>query len=391
MTNSDNQNNERPPFIKSVIFDLPFVLFLADNFKDKQLEEWFEAISKGESPPYTPYATCPNKPSSMILGGGAPVYLPPSDVAPMYIVRLPQFECGMRFLRRVNPHRESVLLGEVPGDRTGRASFSTVEVRFDPRSVPHDALTEESSIPPPVFMFGVAGTPNQAGGLDQWVSYALSAVNHFIEHYRVICMRPWVYPVTEAIIQHFSIGTETPDGNVTWQIYMGSIGPMHGFGGSIPKEEDDLLRSAVHQPSPPDVRATLYQEILSHLELGRFRLAVVEIAVLFEAYITAVLKTYLTQDGRSDDEIEEILYMSAGRPHDVEHLAKVVIREQTGFHFNGTREFKEWKENVARLRNDVVHGRRFDISETEAVEALTAVEAAATVINENVLTKKEGS
>ena len=42
MTSSGNQNDERSPFIKSVILNLLFALFLADNFRDKQLEEWFD-------------------------------------------------------------------------------------------------------------------------------------------------------------------------------------------------------------------------------------------------------------------------------------------------------------------------------------------------------------
>jgi len=231
--------------------------------------------------------------------------------------------------------------------------------------------------------------PTVAGRMGEWISYALAAVNHFIEHYRVICKRHWVYPVTEAIIQHFSIGTETPDGEITYQTYMGSTGPMQGFGGAIPKEEDDFLRNAVHQPSPPGVRATLYQEVFSHLELGRYRLAVVETAVLFEAYIMSLLTTYLTDQGRTNEEIDSVLYRGGGRPHDVEHLAKIVVREQTGFKFNDTLEFKEWKEKVSRLRNEVVHGRRFDITEGEAVEALRVVDAAAKVINENVLSRVE--
>jgi hypothetical protein len=378
---------EKPPFIKSVIFDLPFVLFLADNFKDKQLEDWLEARQKGEPPPYSRYVPCPNKPSHVVLGGGLPIYLPPENVAKMYFVRLPNLECGMRFLKRVNPHREVILAGEVPGDRTGRASFSTVEVRFDPRFVPHSPEQEnQSNIPPPSFYFGSGSTPIN-DGLRVWVSYALDAINHFIEHYRVISNRPWVNPVTEAIIQQFFIITETLDGEITTQTYMGSTGPMHGFGGSIPEEQDQQLRQKVSQSNPPDVRATIYQEILSHHELGRYRLAVIETAVLFESWITGMLTKYLSNKGYDETQINEVLNRNDSRPHEVEHLAKVVIRQQTGFSFNETREFQLWKEDVLGLRNDVVHGRKFEVNKEQALNAFEIVNNAVRLISENVFSQ----
>lgn len=383
----EKTSHQKPPFIKSVVFDLPFVLFLADNFKDKQLEDWLQAVQKGEPPPYSRYVPCPNKPSNLILGGGLPIYLPPDEVAKMYIVRLPQLECGIRFLKRVNPHRDVILAGEVPGDRTGRASFSTVEVRFDPRFVPHDpALEKESKIPPPSIYFG-SGTTAANDGLKEWVSYALSAVNHFIEHYRVICNRPWVYPVTEAMIQQFFILTDTLNGEITHQTYMGSTGPMRGFGGSIPSEQDELLRQKVSSSNPPDVKTTLYQEILSHQELGRYRLAIIETAVLFEAWITAMLTKYLSDKGHDQAHIDGVLNRDESRPHDVEHLAKVVIREETKFSFNETHEYKLWKENVLELRNDVVHGRKFEVDREQSVNAFEIVDNAVRKITDNVFTK----
>lgn len=384
-----------PPFMKWVVFDLPFVLFLADNFKDQQLEDWVHAVQRGETPPYSLYAPRPNKPSTITLGGGLlPVFLPAADVAPEYSVRLSDLECQIWFLRRVNPDREPVLMGEVPGDRTGRASFSTVKVRFDPRLVPQDALTkDESALLPAQFIAlddGGLAAAGIAGGMGDWVTYALDAVNHFIAHYRVICHRPWAYPVTEAIVQHFSIGTETLDGQVTWQIYMGGTGPMRAFGGSIPQEQDKLLRGKVDQPEPPDVRATLYQDVLSHLELGDFRLAIIETAVLFEAQLTATLETFLKRQGKQPEEIQAVLHWEDGRPHEVEHVAKVILRDVSGFEFNATHEFRDWKEKVARLRNDVVHGIRFDVDEAEAVEALRAVRAAVEAIHEQLFPEEDG-
>lgn len=121
---------------KYVLFDLPFLIFVKDGFNDPQLEAWVQAVQSGvPNPPYSRYAPAPNKPAAFILGGGSPVYLPPRPLAEPYLVAVADIMVGIRFLRRINPHREMVLAGEVPGDRTGRASYSTVQVVFDLRSV----------------------------------------------------------------------------------------------------------------------------------------------------------------------------------------------------------------------------------------------------------------
>lgn len=350
-----------PRQAKIVLFDLPFIIFVKDNAQDKALEDWLAAVREGLPPPYSPYVPCPNKPSSLTIGGGIPVFIPSSDVAPPYFVRTTSLEARLRFIRRVNPHRAMVLMGEVPGDRTGRASFSTVECYFD-----IDALG------------------NRAAGMPIWAEAALDVVNHFIQHYRVIADRSYIYPVTPSIVQHFDIGTVTEGADTTWQQYATGSGALNGLGGSIPEEQDSQLRAAIANSSPPDVKLILDQQVKSYLDLREWRLAIIETAVLFEAYLTNVLVTYLSQKGLPSGEIRALLHKEDGRPHEVEHLAKSVIRKLTGFDFAQTVEFQRWKEDVLRIRNEVVHGRTFDISKADAERAFRVSLDAARVINRSV-------
>lgn len=120
------------PEVKLVDFDLPFVLFLRESLGDAALKEWAKAYAEGQKPlPYSRYAPCAEKPGFIVIGGSLPVFIPPKELAPHYLIRLPQLTVGLRTLRRVNAHRPTIIKGEVPGDRSGRSSFSSVRVLFD--------------------------------------------------------------------------------------------------------------------------------------------------------------------------------------------------------------------------------------------------------------------
>lgn len=346
-----------PRQLKIVTFDLPFVIFVKDNCSDRSLEEWSTAVSEGRTPPYSQYAPCPNKPGANVVGGSSQVFVPIGEFAPPYLVHTPKLSGQLRFIRRVNPHRDLVLFGEVPGDRTGRASFSSVECIFDSHAI---------------------GNPDAEMG--SWAFAALDVVNHFIQHYRVIANRHYIYPVTPSIIQLFNIGTIANGGEPTWQVFATGSGAMLGFGGAIPDEQDRRLRDAVIHQEPPDMKLVLDQQVHSFLDLQEWRLAIVETAVLFEAFIASLLEAYLSQLGRTATEIRALLHKEDGRPHEIEHLAKAVIRRTTGFDFASTSQYQRWKEDVCRKRNDIVHGRRLDFSEAEARQAFQVALDAASLL-----------
>jgi len=248
-------------------------------------------------------------------------------------------------------------VGTSRGDRTGRASFSSVECFFYA-----DALGDTNI------------------ELSDWASAAIEVVNHFIQHYRVIANRFYLYPVTPSIIQYFNIGTFTVGNDPTWQLYVTGSGPAHMFGGAIPDDQDIRLRNAIANTAPPDVKLVLDQQVHSYLDLREWRLAIIETAVLFEAFLTYILEDYLKNHGHSEMAIHALLHRDDGRPHEVEHLAKVVVRKVTGFDFASTNEFQRWKEDVSRKRNQVVHGHRFDLSKAEAEQAFKAAIDAANLL-----------
>ncbi len=353
-------NSGKTQRYKYVDFDLPFLLFVKDSLGDKSLKDWADAFAAGTRPlPYSPYAPATEKPGNFIIGGGFPVYIPPEPLAPYYEVVLPDFSAGIRLLRRVNPHKRMVLMGEVPGDRTGRASFSSVRVMFDMTSI----------------------NPEHHQNFPLFCQLALQAINHFIDHYRVIADRPYIGPVTMAVIQSFNVTTEFEDGEQINQQYGSGSGPLNGMGGAIPDEQDRALRAAVSRPIPPNIDEMLDANIRNYLDLQEWRLAVVESAVAFEAWVSRYLRERLAACGTSD--VEQFFLDSRGLPRSMTSIAQKLVKQLTGHNFGETDEYKAWASKVRDLRNDIVHGKRFDVTREQAIRAYDAMKAAIKNIKEN--------
>jgi hypothetical protein len=272
--------NEKPMRFKFVFFDLPYLIFVKDSMDDPDLRAWAEAFQSGVRPlPYSPYAPHSERPGGHTIGGGFPVYLPPKDLGNFYLVSLDQAQVGIRMLRRVNPHRSVTLMGEMPGDRAGRASFSSVKAMFDLQSM----------------------KPEYHGKV---VDLAIEAINKFISHYRVIANRPYVQPVTPGVIQEFQIQTRFEDGTSQTTEFRTASGVLHGMGGSIPDDQDRALRVALAKDLPPIIYASLDADIRDHLDLRKSRLALIETAVLFEAWLSNFVREQYANQGLPRSQIE---------------------------------------------------------------------------------------
>lgn len=348
---------EKRQRFKYVDFDLPFLLFVKDSLGDKSLKDWAEAFAAGTRPlPYSPYAPAAEKPGSLIIGGGFPVYLPPEPLAQYYEVAIPDLTVGLRLLRRVNPHSQTVMMGEVPGDRTGKASFSSVQVMFD--------------------MTGIR--PEHHHNFPLFCEISVQAINHFIAHYRVIANRPYINFITMQVVQRFMVTTEYEDGEQKQQHYGTGSGPLHGMGGSISDSEDEALRRAVAIAEPPSLDQTLDANIRDCIDLQDWRLAVIEAAVAFEAWVSRFLRRRLEQASVTD--IEQRFLDSRGYPRSITNIAQRMVEEVTGFAFGTTAEFTAWSLHVRNLRNEVVHGKRFHVTQVEALKAYETIKLAIAAI-----------
>lgn len=377
-------NENSKIYYKSVYFDLPFLIFVKDGFKDKTLEEWAEAYRKGKKLPYSPYAPNINKKNSFTIGGGFPVYLPPDDVTSAYVVKVRDFYMGIQFLRRISQNNPANLCGEIVGDRTGRASFSSVRVNFDLKMF-------ESKL----YM-----------NTQYFINLAIDGMNKFIEYYRVLTGKFYIRPITPAIIQGFTIFNSMTDGSTFTQQYVtdksiidvdetktGNLPPstyhmdamLHGMGGAIDDQIDTILRSTLNQEIEPPIIETLHLEVKDKLDLREWRLAVIESAVLFETYLNSEMRKAYKAQGLSESDIEDKFYKNDRyrTPLSSYAIASSIVQDATGLDFQSTSEFQAWSVHTKDLRNDVVHGKRYKVNQEEAVLSYSSVLKAIYLIDSN--------
>jgi hypothetical protein len=342
-------------YYKEVYFDLPNLILVNDGFRDQTLEEWAEAHSKNEKLPYSPYAPPPNEPGYLSIGGGFPVYIPKEIKKKAYVVNLLEqnLKVGLQFLRRINQKSTTKLCGEVIGDRTGRASFSSVKVNFDLKQIKKEFHNKTN-----VF-----------------VELSVEAVNLFLENYRSINNRPYISKITPQIIQTFLIFNRFTNGETKTQTYGSLSGPLVGLGSNISNEQDSLLRKKLEKGDIPLIVDSLELEIKNKLDLRDWRLAAVDSAVLFETWLKIFIREQFELKSLSKDEIDGKFHKNDKykTPHSTFHLAKTVIKKCSGFDFFNTDKFKNWSKKTRGLRNNIIHGNQYKVNEKEARESFNSV------------------
>jgi hypothetical protein len=128
-------------------------------------------------------------------------------------------------------------------------------------------------------------------------------------------------------------------------------------------------------------------EIQDNFDLREYRIAAIEVAVLFETWLGKHLRQlYKAQTNlHSDAEIED-KFLKNDRyrtPQSISYQASTLIEDASGYKFQDTTEFTEWKTKTTNLRNDIVHGKKHKVSRLESEESYQAVINAIRVIAQN--------
>lgn len=361
MTNSDNDSKL---FYKEVYFDLPFLILVKDGLQDISLEKWAEAYIKGEKLPFSPYAPASNEPGYLALGGGLPIYIPDSIEPEAYVVHLSdeKLTVGIQFLKRINQKNTTKSFGEVFGDRTGRSSYSSVRVNFDLSLIKEEFHWK----------------------MELFCNLAIKATNLFLENYRVINNRYYISKITKSIIQNFTITNSFSNGDKKNQNFTYGSGSLYGFGNLLNNEQDLKLRTFLKKGNIPSILEILKLEVKNKLDLTEWRLASIESALLFETWIKIFLREQFSKLELVECEINEKFHRKDKNktPHSTYYLAKELIKKTINFDFFDTIEFNEWSINTRDLRNDIIHGIRFEVTEKEAKLSFESVKKAIDLIEE---------
>lgn len=302
-----------------VVFDLPFPLYLLDTARKGQSATIREEIYVAGNPP-----------------------------AGIHILR--EMKAGISGM--------ATLLELDGGDRFGRYSSSSLQVRFSLRDSPELRHAEH----------------------DEMVRIAVKSVNRLISHYRDLRDQPMIEGLIPADIGHFSVQYNNERTLIHSLPYATGLGPAVGRSHDELERFDQNLRARLQVDSRPKI----YREL--ELRMNRlfletdYRGCVIEAAVLVESWMKAYVREQFEKRGRTRDEIESAMRDPRGRPVTAHHVATVLIKDSTGVDFEHGNEFRPWRNKVADVRNDLVHGTRHDVTEFEAKEALDSVHATIAVL-----------
>ena len=109
------------------------------------------------------------------------------------------------------------------------------------------------------------------------------------------------------------------------------------------------------------------------MDLRKWRLALIEAAVLFEAWLTNFLREAYKKQRLTKQQTDTKFLTVNGSPVSVTHIAKSVVNNAIQFDFGSTQQYLDWETKVRDLRNDLVHGKRFEVSSQEASDAYSTV------------------
>lgn len=240
------------------------------------------------------------------------------------------------------------------GDPYGRISFSRVCVRYHSETTPAAA--------------GWSG--------DELARFAMTAVNRVISHYRDIAGKWILRQVSAEDVAHFLIIEEyAAHPQHTWFLTKGR-GPLQVGLGKEEQEREEALRARLQSVQDVPFLRQLHLAVLGHYDSGDFRLAVVEQATLFEAWLGRHLVGVLRQRGVSEGKIEKKFQDAKGKFLSITTIARNLVPEILGKNFLKSGPGQAWQKSCVFVRNDLIHGSRETVSQAEAKAALNAADEA---------------
>ena len=360
------QAENRQPIGKVIIFDLPFHINVKDGINDTGIKAWHEAYLRGDgASAFSPYAPHPAKPQPQAgFGDISPVHLPTEPLDESYKVMVPGLGSvyELTFLRRLNQITQSQMPGDVLGDRAGRYSYSSVEVKVYYGNIKEEFRDDDFALS----------------------DLAVYAVNWFLEHYRVITKRYYISQITPGTIGDFHVSTMYSNSSFRqWRLRCSLDGPVIFANTSLSQEKEENLRAAIVQENEPAITQVLYLEAEEKLSLRQWRLAIIEAAILFETWLGLHVRFLFKQQGLSKEDVEKKFINKSGSHLFAKDIAGKLIQEAASFNFKATNEYTDWHEGVAKLRNAVVHGDTFRVEPQAAIDAFNKVKAAITLVEKN--------
>lgn len=267
-------------------------------------------------------------------------------VPEMYVHGTPP--AGISFVRKMNTQSNVQAIGLLEGgDPYGRISYTGVQVRFNAEPSPE-----------------VIGWDD-----DLLLRESVDRVNQLLDHYRDIFNAPLVRPVSLLHLVHFDVIEGSGDGDPIRRTLLRGAGPLRVGTHADDIELEEALRGRLQLVDPPAVLRLIELDVYARISAGEYRLAVIDAEALFEAWLGSALRAAFVQRGEAEPDVERRFVNGKGSPLGIKDIATKVVAAVIGDHtWSQSPQFRAW-DNVRILRNDLLHGHRFTVSEAQAIAA----------------------
>lgn len=181
---------------------------------------------------------------------------------------------------------------------------------------------------------------------------------------------------------------DSEDQDETWIKHIPSHNQVWFNGGKeiqLEEKKDHILRKYLLE-NYYGFKDDLVSSMLDNFYLERYNIALIQSATLFENFIYSELKNKL-----SKSKLDKIKKKSGcGCMAGISEVCSRGIFEYFNFDFGATKEWKELKMHMLRLRNKIVHGELIkSISKKECQKALIAVKASQELLLQKVFNKSK--
>ena len=207
----------------------------------------------------------------------------------------------------------------------------------------------------------------------------LRYLNRFLEIYSYVTKKYFIQPISVYDLS----GTGM---RIHWKYENGaeeqSYQPFQKFlevGTSLTTIEDSQdreIREILGKGGKVNPLFLLEMDIEYKIKKGESELAIIQMGTYFEAVVTDYLKKKLKEVGKTEAEIEGELLNEKGEPLWLNSKLKK-LSDLIGKNFKkGIPEYDAWYANAQKVRNDLVHGTRLEVTERELMNAANAVKQA---------------
>lgn len=270
---------------------------------------------------------------------------------PFYVGTSPPCEIGTLLVMSKTGIQGMQARGELAGgDPYGRWSHSRIQVRFHCISYPVVQSWSDPAI----------------------VEQAVTATNLLVSNYRDLGNQPLVRELSFVDIVHFKIVEEFGEDDFREHWY--STGRRELVMGidKDRKRMEEILRQRLAANVSVEFLRQLQLEVEAHVASGDHRLAVIEMAALFEAWLRRYICYVMAKRGVAQSEIDKQFIRQNGSAMGITEIAKILVPKLLGLDFLNSSSGKEWQNDLRDVRNALIHGSRENVSREEVQRAITA-------------------